>query len=50
MSSGATLLGVWGGADPELFDIVDVATGKNIDVITEKITHNQLVEGLNAGK
>ncbi len=50
ITNGGTLLGVWGGADPELFDIVEVATGDSIDILKEKITHDGLVAGLAAGK
>ncbi|MBU1864529.1 MAG: methyltransferase domain-containing protein [Candidatus Omnitrophica bacterium] len=32
LTNGASLIGVWGGAMPELFNIVDMRTGKVIDV------------------
>ena len=50
MTNMAALIGVWGGADPELFTIVEVASGKTRDVFKDKITHDQLVAKLKTGE
>lgn len=50
MANLGALIGVWGGADPELFTIVETVTGRELDVFKEKITHDQLVEKLKAGE
>ncbi len=49
LANRARLIGVWGGADPELFTIVETATGREIDVFGENVTHDQLVENLDNG-
>lgn len=55
LTNGASLIGVWGGAMPELFTIIDVATGSKIDVFDfikehgAHNAHNVLREGLREG-
>lgn len=49
MTNMAALIGVWGGADPELFTILETKTGRELDVFKEGITHDQLVEKLESG-
>ncbi|HOW28985.1 MAG TPA: 4-alpha-glucanotransferase [Elusimicrobiota bacterium] len=49
VTNGAALIGVWGGAEPELFTITEKATGRVIDVFTSGMTHDQLVAGLKSG-
>ncbi len=49
LANRARLIGVWGGADPELFTIIEKNTGREIDVFGENVTHDQLVENLDNG-
>jgi len=42
----ASLIGVWGGAMPELFTIRDREIGRIIDVIKEGITYDDLMENI----
>ncbi|MFH1799534.1 MAG: nucleotide sugar dehydrogenase [Candidatus Omnitrophota bacterium] len=46
MTNMGVLIGVWGGADPELFTIVDMKAGREIDIFKEKVTHDILVAKL----
>jgi glycogen debranching enzyme len=48
ITNGAALIGVWGGADPELFD-VRRADGSAVDALTDGLTHDGLAAGLKDG-
>ncbi|MBF0483450.1 MAG: hypothetical protein HQL25_01975 [Candidatus Omnitrophica bacterium] len=48
--SGASLIGVWGGAMPELFEILDTETNTTINVLETIITYDSLVQGLKSGR
>ncbi|MBU9888272.1 MAG: glycogen/starch/alpha-glucan phosphorylase [Candidatus Omnitrophica bacterium] len=50
MANMAALMGVWGGANPELFTIIDKKTGRELNAIRDKITHDQLVEKMASGE
>ena len=50
LPNGAILMGAWGGAQPELFTIVDNETGLEKDIFRDKITYEQVVENLKSKK
>ena len=47
--NGAILVGVSGGAEPELFTIAETATGREIDIFKEHVTYEELVENIDNG-
>jgi len=47
--NGAALVGVWGGAMPELFKLID-ENGQELDIFKIKTPHNQVVKNLRNGK
>lgn len=52
-TNGAEIIGVFGGANPEIWEIVETATGRMIDVFNENgqpVTHDQLVAKIAAGE
>ncbi len=49
IANGAALIGVWGGADPEIFTIVDHKTKRELDVFKDHVTHDELVKNLRTG-
>ncbi|HRY30354.1 MAG TPA: alpha-amylase family glycosyl hydrolase, partial [Elusimicrobiota bacterium] len=49
VTNGAALIGVWGGAEPELFTIIETATGKEVDVFSPGVTHDLIAAGLKDG-
>lgn len=51
VTNGAVLIGVWGGAMPELFTIIDKTQDNRIvDIFAENVTHDQLVQKLKSGE
>lgn len=48
--NGGALIGVWGGAMPELFVIRKTETGKELDVFADKLTHDEVVRRRDAGE
>lgn len=50
VTNGGALIGVWGGAMPELFTIISSKTGKEINIFKEEVTHDQLVKNLEQGQ
>lgn len=49
VTNGAALIGVWGGAMPELFVIRETQGGRAVDVFAENVTHDDLVARLADG-
>lgn len=47
--NGAALIGVWGGAMPELFKLID-EEGQVIDIFEKKVPHNLVIKNLRSGK
>jgi len=47
--NGAALIGVWGGAMPELFKLID-ENGQELDIFKNKTPHNLVVKNLRNGK
>lgn len=50
VTNAAALIGVFGGAMPELFDIIDTETGGSVDVLSQDITYDDIESGLENGK
>jgi len=50
LPNGAILMGSWGGSQPELFTIVEVDTGREVNIFKEKVTYEQMVENLKSNK
>ncbi len=48
LPNGAVLIMAWGGAGPELFTIVETATGREVDIFKEHVTYEQLVKNLHS--
>ncbi|OGX11545.1 MAG: hypothetical protein A2351_05480 [Omnitrophica bacterium RIFOXYB12_FULL_50_7] len=49
MTNMAALIGVWGGAMPELFTIFSKIANRILDVFKDKVTHDELVAKQKAG-
>jgi len=49
LPNGAALIGVWGGAEPELFTIIESATGREVNIFKEQVSYEELVEKLHSG-
>ena len=47
--NGAALIGVWGGAMPEIFKIID-ETGQVVDIFKKKTSHDLVVKNLRSKK
>jgi len=50
VANAAALIGVFGGAMPELFNITDTETGEAVDVLTQDVAYDDIEAGLKSGK